>query len=320
MLDLFRRRWFLLFLVLSLAFGFGMPGPLQRIADGIPRDVVAAVVLFLMALPLDASSIWQSVRRPQGVLLAVVICYGLLPLVAWAMSWTLPQDLAVGLMIAATVPSTLASAAVWTRHAGGNDVICLQVTSITYLMCTLAMPWWLLQTTGQSVDIDAHAMTVKLATLVVLPTLAGQLARLIPHVAAWSSRNKARLSTIAQLGIVAIIFVGSVKGGVNIRLGPSVGVLVWCVLITAVVVLHVSMLAAGHVIGGLIGLSREDRIAVGFSGSQKTLMIGIYVAVGFYADLALAMLPMIIYHMFQLLFDTLVADRLREQKAGATTA
>jgi sodium/bile acid cotransporter 7 len=320
MLALFRRRWFLIFICLSLAVGFGIPGPLEPIADGIPRDVVAAVVLFLMALPLDAGSILKSLRRPQGVLLAVAICYGLVPLVAWTMSWGLPDDLAVGIMIAATVPSTLASAAVWTRHAGGNDVICLQVTSITYLLCIVVMPWWLVQTTGQTVDIDPARMTTKLALLVVLPTIAGQLARLIPAVATWATKNKTRLSSIAQLGILAIVFVGAVKGGVQIRLGRAVDPLVWFALIAAVVVLHVSMLAAGHLLGRLIGLSREDRIAVGFSGSQKTLMIGIYVAVGFYADLALAMLPMIIYHVFQLLFDTLVADRLREQQPESETA
>jgi sodium/bile acid cotransporter 7 len=320
MLDLFRRRWFLIFLCLSLAVGFGLPGPLKLVAEGVPCDLVAAVVLFLMALPLDASSIWHSLRRPQGVLLAVAICYGLVPSVAWVMSWGLPDELAVGIMIAATVPSTLASAAVWTRHAGGNDVICLQVTSITYLMCTVAMPWWLVQTTGQTVAIDPARMTTKLALLVVLPTIAGQLARLIPSLATWATQNKRRLSSIAQVGILAIVFVGSVTGGVQIRLGRTVDPLVWCALVAAIVALHVSMLVAGHLFGRLLGLSREDRIAVGFSGSQKTLMIGIYVAVGFYADLALAMLPMIIYHVFQLLFDTLVADRLREQKAEATTA
>ncbi|MCA9100229.1 MAG: bile acid:sodium symporter family protein [Planctomycetales bacterium] len=317
MRDFFRRRWFLIFLVVSLTAGFGMPKPLEPVASAVPRSAVAATVLFLMALPLDASAIWNSVRRPQGVLLAVAICYGLLPLVAWGIAQALPNELAVGLMIAATVPSTLASAAVWTRHAGGNDVICLQVTSITYLMCTVVMPWWLVLTTGQSVEIDAGEMVTKLAMLVVLPTLAGQFMRIIPLVAQWASRNKSLLSTVAQVGILAIVFVGSVTGGIQIRAGQAVHPLVWLEVTVAIVVLHVSMLAAGHVFGRLVGLSRADRIAVGFSGSQKTLMIGLLVAVEFYSELALAMLPMIIYHVFQLLFDTLVADRFRQRQQAA---
>ena len=59
----------------------------------------------------------------------------------------------------------------------------------------------------------------------------------------------------------------------------------------------------------LLGMRREDRIAVGFAGSQKTLMVGLQLCI----ELQVEMLPMVAYHVGQLLVDTLIADRLRKR-------
>ena len=48
---------------------------------------------------------------------------------------------------------------------------------------------------------------------------------------------------------------------------------------------------SGHLLGRAASLPREERIAVGFSGSQKTLMIGLEVALTYFDHLPLAMLP-----------------------------
>jgi len=61
-------------------------------------------------------------------------------------------------------------------------------------------------------------------------------------------------------------------------------------------------------LGRAAGLPREDWIAVGIAGSQKTLMIGLVMALAL--DLGIGMLPMIGYHAVQLIIDTIVADRL----------
>jgi len=82
-------------------------------------------------------------------------------------------------------------------------------------------------------------------------------------------------------------------------------------MIGCVVGVHTGVLFAGHAIGQIIALPRADRIAVGFGGSQKTLMIGLHIATTYYGGLA--MLPMITYHIAQLLLDTLIADWLRER-------
>jgi sodium/bile acid cotransporter 7 len=57
-------------------------------------------------------------------------------------------------------------------------------------------------------------------------------------------------------------------------------------------------------------LPRGDAIAAGIAGSQKTIMVGLEVS----AQLGVTFLPMVAFHAGQLLADTAIADRLRQQR------
>ena len=51
------------------------------------------------------------------------------------------------------------------------------------------------------------------------------------------------------------------------------------------------------------------RIAAGFAGSQKTLMVGLHLIVAYF--LGLSILTTVVFHLVQLLGDTFVANWLR---------
>ncbi|MBX3412068.1 MAG: bile acid:sodium symporter [Pirellulales bacterium] len=316
------RQWFLLSLAVLLASGLLFPRQLDPLAEAIPQAAVVALVLFLMALPLDAHTVWRALTHPRAVVLAIAISWGLLPLVAWCVAPLLRPDLAQGLLIAAALPCTMASAAVWTRRAGGNDAVALLVTISTNFFCFLATPVLLYLSTGTSVEIDLAQMVLALAVQVVLPTFAAQGVRLYAPVARFAAAHVGTLGSIGQCGILLMAWIGAVKAGLKFSAGEvQIEPLDWFIMFAAVIGLHVSMLWSGHAIGRLIGLDRADRVAVGFSGSQKTLMMGLYIAITYYDGLA--MLPMIAYHVCQLLIDTVVADRLaishRRTMAAAET-
>jgi sodium/bile acid cotransporter 7 len=325
MLYLARRHWFLFMLAAVLATGLSLPYWIDESTLAqtrrFPRDSLLSATMFFMALPLEMALIYHAVRRPQAVLLGVAINSGLLPLFAWLVSITLRPDLAMGLLVAGSIPSTLASAAVWTRHAGGNDAVSALVTLITNLTCFVVTPFWLTVTTGTELknQIDGLQMALELLVVVVAPMLLGQLVRLYRPLADWATRHKPALSLVAQWGILAMVFVAAIEAGVKLYSGESqIGPLNWFAMIASVVVAHTTMLAAGHVLGAAIRLSRADRIAVGFSGSQKTLMIGVNTALETFGGLA--MFPMVTYHVFQLLIDAVVAERLRNRGPAHETA
>ncbi len=162
------------------------------------------------------------------------------PVLAWIVGQVLlPESLALGLVVAATVPCTLASAAVWTRRGGGNDAIALLVTLVTNLACFLVLPVWLWVLLRSEVELDARALSLRLLLLVVAPVVAAQLLRLSSSVAQAASSRKPLLSYTAQLGVLTMVFFGAVNAGETLAQLDSTNVtaLVWILLLVAVLAL-----------------------------------------------------------------------------------
>ncbi|NOZ38649.1 MAG: bile acid:sodium symporter family protein [Planctomycetes bacterium] len=316
MLQTLRRRWFLLLLMTTLVVGMGWAVKLAPLAEGLPREWIIGSVLLAMALPLRIDAMWATLRRPAPALLAVAINFVVVPLLAWGASLLLTGDLALGLIIAAAVPCTLASAAVWTRLAGGNDAVSLLVTMITNLSCFLVTPALIQLFAGQADhSIQFADMAWKLFLLIVFPIFTAQLLRSIPrvgpHVGQWATANKHGLSTFAQVGILTIVFVGAVNGGLKIasldnQLAPIAGQIFLMILLAAAV--HTVAWWIGYKTSRHFGMTPGDQLAVAFAGSQKTLMVGLAIALPFGG---LTVLPMLVYHVEQLLIDTLLAERFR---------
>ena len=81
------------------------------------------------------------------------------------------------------------------------------------------------------------------------------------------------------------------------------------ILIAATVLtgVHCFVFWLGIGIAGLMKLPRRDQIAVGFGSSQKTLVIGLSIAI----SLGYSMIPILMYHAMQLIVDTFFADWIR---------
>ena len=320
MKQLLVRQWFLFALAAILFLGFAFSKSLKPIADADSfRKYVLVVVLFLMALPVESSTILQTLRRPWAAVLGSVLNMVLLPIVAWCMAMGLRGEMSVGLIIAATSPCTLASAAVWTRRAGGNDTVAIFITILTNATCFLLTPFWLSLLLRESVQVNTQEMIEKLALLVVLPMVAAQILRQWKPFGMWATANKKRLSTIAQSGILVMVLVGAIRCG--LQLGGSnwqqqLAIFDFGSMVMAVLLLHLSILYFGRFAAASLGFSRQDQVAVAIGGSQKTLMVGLYVAIHYFGGLT--MLPMVAYHVGQLVFDTVIADRWAASDANVS--
>jgi solute carrier family 10 (sodium/bile acid cotransporter), member 7 len=149
--------------------------------------------------------------------------------------------------------------------------------------------------------------------LVVLPIMGAQLLRQWRPVGAWAVRSVTFLSSAAQSGVLLMVFVSAVGAGHKLAAAGrdsivSAGNI--AVMIAAVATVHLVLVGIGFGLSRVLRIGRAEAIAVAFAGSQKTLMVGAYLAwvVG-----PLAILPMVAYHASQLVIDTLIADRLRQQ-------
>jgi sodium/bile acid cotransporter 7 len=313
MLAFFRQRWFLLALVALLAAGIEWPSAMKPIARWLPADAIVAMVTFVMALPLETIVLWRAVRRPGPAWLGAGLNSLLAPPLGWLASSVLPAELGTGVIMATSVPCTLATAAVWTRRAGGNDAVAFLVTMITNLSCFVVVPVWLLLLVGVRADVDFRQVVLGLVLLVVLPIVVAQVMRQWRPIGAWAARRVALLSSVAQCGVLLMVFLGAVGSGERLAQLDSRAVVSASsvvLMIVAVAAVHIVLLSTGLGLSQWLGLARAEAIAVAFSGSQKTLMVGAYLAL---AVGPLAILPMVAYHASQLVIDTLVADWLRQR-------
>lgn len=329
-----KKHWFLVGLVAlvggGLSVGMGLPDEtLKGLEDGegigavlsdAPRWITR-IVLFLMAFSLDSGRLRESMRSPLPVLWASLINSVAIPLAGWGlMCLQGDPSFEVGLMIAASVPCTLAAVSVWTRKAGGNDAISLLTTLLTNTFCFVVTPFWLNLATrevaGGETDLEIVKMMQRLLYVVLVPTILGQLARQIPAAGRFAVRHKPHIGIAAQGLILVLVFAAAaLKAGPQLRTGGvAVGAIavVWgCCL-----GIHLAAMALGGLGARLMGFSREDRIAVLFGSSQKTLPIGVYLAtspeIGIAAMFPFAVFPMLMFHATQLFVDTIIAGKIAD--------
>lgn len=321
MLETLRKRWFLISLFILIPGGMLLgiviePDALNlfsRTYAGHASRLLVAVVLFLMSITLDSRKLVASARSPGPVIWATLVNYAVIPLAALAgMRWQLTEDFAVGLMIAASVPCTMATASVWTRKAGGNDAVSLLVTVLTNGLCFLVTPFWLWMAFGNAISLDTIDMIKQLFITALIPIALGQWCRVSAKIRKRADDSKTLLGVLAQIFILSIIFWASIKGGPDLKspeasgLDPTSIIVVWLSCIG----LHVLGMAVVFYGSILLGFSRENTVGTAFAGSQKTLAIGVYIATDLLADrnLPFAVFPILMFHASQLFLDTLVVE------------
>lgn len=313
MLLAIQRRWFLFALAAVLLSGLTLGSSLLPLTHAIPRIWLIASILFVTTLPIDFRQALAAKGAGGAVVLATLLSTIAAPLLGWLASQMLHPELAIGLFIASASPSTVASAAVWTRRGGGNDAAAVLVTLITNGACFVVLPFWAATLLSQSVDVSGGFLVKKLLLCVVLPMIAAQLLRLLPAVARWSCKNTPSLSVAAQLGVLTIALIGATESGVKLQsLQIPLTLLDWGTMIAAAAAVHLVLLLGGWRLARGLGMRTPEALAVAISGSQKTLTVGVGVALVYGG---LAIFPMIAYHLLQLVVDTVFVDRIRSAKA-----
>ena len=312
-MNLIRKQWFLISLLALMAIGFWFARPFKSLSDiEWLKWSIVTVTMFVMAWPLEFGKLKRTVSRPLAPLLACCLNLILIPLLIWPLAALAGTELGPGMIVAAATPSTLASAAVLTRYAGGNDSVAIMVTIITNSSCFLVMPFWIFVQTGNDIESSKLIGTIyKLLFFVVLPIGAAQLVRFHRPLADWATARKPMLSMLALAGILAMVFLGAVKMGLRFssQTDGSMSIENLVIAATIVVGVHVFVFWFGIFVAKIMGTTRDEQIAVGFSGSQKTLMIGLSTAV----ELGMNIIPIVMYHAFQLIADTIFAERIRDE-------
>ncbi|WP_246449416.1 bile acid:sodium symporter family protein [Novosphingopyxis iocasae] len=306
----------LLFATVLLASVLPVSGRSAEIASIVSS--AAIFLLFLLhGLRLPREELGRALKnwKLQAALFVFVFAvmagagYGLSHL---AMIW-LPTDLALGLLFLGTLPSTVQSATAYSSLAGGNvaaSVVAAALLNLVGVVLTPILFAALASTAGVSVTGDA---VIRIMTILLLPFALGQILQkwLRPLVA----ERKALVTWMDRTAIAIAVYVAFSGAVVDGALG-QVSASEFAVMGAAIAAFLAFGFGGAWLVGGLLRLDGPDRRTMLFSGAQKSIAIGApLAAILFSADRAgIILLPVLIYHLSQLVLSAPLAARLGEKR------
>ena len=220
----------------------------------------------------------------------------------------LRPSLASGVLLLCLVPSTVQSCIVYTRTAGGNVAGAVVSASLSNLLGVFVTPALVALLMAADARIDAGSI-VRIVLQLFVPFVLGQLLR--PAVGGFVARHDDRLKLVDRGSILLVVFVAFSEGA-EADIWSTMSV--WSVLAVALVCAALLAIALGWavLIGRALRLPRADRVALLFCGSNKSLASGLPIASVLFAggDVALLVLPLMLYHQMQIITGAVIAGRL----------
>lgn len=111
------------------------------IVTEIVLPVALAFIMFALGLGLTFADFARVARQPRDFLIGAASQLILLPCVAWLLVsiWSLPPELALGVMIIAAAPGGVTSN-ILTAFARGDVALSISLTAIISLVCVITIP------------------------------------------------------------------------------------------------------------------------------------------------------------------------------------
>jgi sodium/bile acid cotransporter 7 len=304
-----KRYWFLIALALVVPLGTALPegGNALRGAK-IVLPLLVAATLFVTGFTLNMSRLLRQVTNLRAILLVLSTTYILAPALAYALA--LLWGPAVGgaesrgfqflqaVMIAAAQAGTLASAIALTLMARGDQELALVLTVVSNALTSLLTPLVLKFSVGAVVAFPLGDMMLRMTLVVVLPVILGQIARRLWWEAA--APVLPLLRRVPQIIILVFVYTGFSAAGGDLWREPTIALQ----FLGACASLHLLLLLWSGTSARILRLSPASRTAVLFCGAQKTLPNGIYLWDRFFPANPYGAIPLVLYHLFQLVVDT----------------
>jgi sodium/bile acid cotransporter 7 len=284
-------------------------GAAQAVSNG------AVFLLFLLnGLRLPRAEVIRGIGNWRFLVPLVLWCFGAMALAGWGLSqlvagW-LPPLVALGFLYLGTLPSTVQSATAYCSLAGGNvahSVVAAALLNILGVLVTAPLFSAMAGSQGAAFDLGGLE---KVAAILLLPFLIGQIAQnRFGHVVREHRDAAVWMDRVSIAIPVYVAFSGAVREGLWTLVGPAD----WAVLVAAVLVFLAFAFGGAWLLGGAVGLDRGDRIALLYSAAQKSIAMGAPLASVLFgpATAGLVLLPVLVYHLLQLVLSAPLATRLR---------
>lgn len=220
----------------------------------------------------------------------------------------------LGMFFLAALPSTVSSSVVMVSLAGGNIAGAIFNASISGIIGIVATPLWMgLFLANHTQGADFSGIVLQLFVQIIVPVAAGLL--LHRFWARWVDRYRGQLALFDKATILLIVY-ESFSHSFDSNAFSSVGLMSLAGLFVAVIALFFAVMSITRQLSKKLKFNHEDYITVLFCGSKKSLVHGTVMANVLFAGVAgsgIYLLPIMVFHAFQLFYISLLAKKLRAQ-------
>lgn len=281
-------------------------------------QVGIALLFFFYGLKLDPAQLRAGLSNWRLHVLIQVTTFLGFPLLVFALVNFVPgldPNFALGISYLGALPSTVSAAVVLVSISGGNVPAAIFNASVSSLLGVVMTPFWMRVAGGDVAgELDFWASIVDLSIKVVLPVILGLAMHryLFPKIKPYLNR----LKYLDQTVILSIVFT-TFSESFSQRLFASFS---WLSLGgLSLVMLFILLLVVGilYLLVRSLSFSKEDQIAAIFCGSTKSLVHGVAIGKVLFPNAAifgLVLLPVMLYHLQQLILGSLLARRYEKNK------
>jgi sodium/bile acid cotransporter 7 len=279
--------------------------------------VAVSLLFFLHGAKLSREAVIAGITHWRLHLLVMLCTFALFPLLGLVLkpllSPLVTPDLYLGILFLCMLPSTVQSSIAFTAAARGNVPAAICSASASNLFGIFITPVLVgLLTSAQMAGGSPLESALQIALQLLLPFIAGQIAR--RWIGGWVERNKALTRLVDQGSILLVVYTAfseAVGQGLwhEVSWATLAGLMVINVVLLGLV-MFISAQAARR-----LGFNREDRIAIVFCGSKKSLASGVPMAKVLFAGGALGavVLPLMLFHQLQLMVCAVLAQRYAQE-------
>jgi sodium/bile acid cotransporter 7 len=301
--------------VVALAIAWPEPG-----VTGGPLHVewVASygisIVFFLYGLTLAPEKMRAGFAKWKVHIAVQLGTFVLFPIIVLAVEpaagHLFPTEVWLGFFYLAALPSTVSSSVAMTSLARGNVPVAIFNATLSAFLGVFLTPIlmaWYMQTTGQSLPLGN--VILKIVMLVLLPTAVGQIAH--RWLAEWASRNSKWLKLCDRAVILAIVY-NSFSDSIMEGVWSAHDLSLLALMIAGAIALFFTVYFLMKIPCRVLGFDREDTIACLFCGSKKSLATGVplsKIMFGATPALGLIIAPLMLFHFFQLVIVSFIANR-----------
>ena len=311
------RFTLLLVLMVVLASIVPISGQAAEVFSVITTAAIA-ILFFLHGAKLSREAVIEGMMHWKLHTLVFVFTFALFPILGLLakpiLYPLLGPELYLGFLFMCFLPSTVQSSIAFTSIAKGSvaSAVCSASFSniIGMFLTPVLVSFFILGQTQHG--FDPTASIIKITLLLLVPFILGQILR--PYIFPQMQKVPSIVKAFDQGSILMVVY-GAFSGAVVAGLWQQVsGQTLFYLVLACSVLLTVIMLLALWLAKAL-GFNREDRVAIFFCSSKKTLASGVPMAQILFIGQPLGMivLPIMIFHQIQLMVCGVIANRWAKQ-------